>query len=251
MLVLLPRQASTSSTPRPPRPARPARRSRTSAAATSGRSTTATTSSSANAGRHRHHAPDDDARLRRRSHHRPRRPHRLHQRARRRHGDLLDERRRRRRAAPDAPAGPRRRPVLLARRHADRVPRAPARAGARSWTTTRRCCGDGLWRPTSLEIFVMNADGSNLRQVTSLGGASFAPFFTPDGKRIIFASNHHNPQRARLRAVPRSTSTAPASSASRTTRRSTASRCSRPTAQELVFASNRISEAGRHERLHR
>jgi len=53
---------------------------------------------------------------------------------------------------------------------------------------------DGLWRPTSLELFVMNADGSNLRQVTSLGGASFAPFFSPDGTKIIFSSNHHNPK---------------------------------------------------------
>ena len=53
---------------------------------------------------------------------------------------------------------------------------------------------DGLWRPTSLEIFVMDADGSNLRQVTSLGGASFAPYFSPDGKKIIFSSNQHNPR---------------------------------------------------------
>ena len=53
---------------------------------------------------------------------------------------------------------------------------------------------DGVWRPTSLEIFVMNADGSDLRQVTSLRGASFAPFFTPDGTRIVFSSNHHNPR---------------------------------------------------------
>jgi TolB protein len=53
---------------------------------------------------------------------------------------------------------------------------------------------DGLWRPTVLEIFVMNADGSGLRQVTTLGGANFAPYFTPDGTRIIFASNHHNPR---------------------------------------------------------
>ena len=53
---------------------------------------------------------------------------------------------------------------------------------------------DGLWRPTSLEIFVMNADGSNVRQVTSLGGANFAPYFTPDGKRIIFASNRDDPK---------------------------------------------------------
>lgn len=51
-----------------------------------------------------------------------------------------------------------------------------------------------LWRPTTLEIFVMNADGSGLRQVSKLGGANFAPFFHPDGKRIIFASNHHDPK---------------------------------------------------------
>ena len=40
-----------------------------------------------------------------------------------------------------------------------------------------------LWRPTRLEIYVMNRDGSDLRQVTKLGAASFAPFFTPDGGR--------------------------------------------------------------------
>lgn len=51
-----------------------------------------------------------------------------------------------------------------------------------------------LWRPTSLEIFVMDDDGSNLRQVTSLGAASFAPFFSPDDGKIIFSSNAHNPK---------------------------------------------------------
>ena len=30
--------------------------------------------------------------------------------------------------------------------------------------------------------------------MTSLGGANFAPFFTPDGRRIIFSSNHRNPR---------------------------------------------------------
>jgi len=54
--------------------------------------------------------------------------------------------------------------------------------------------GEGLVRPSALEIWVMNADGSDQRQVTSLGGANFAPFFHPDGKRVIFSSNHHNPQ---------------------------------------------------------
>ena len=44
--------------------------------------------------------------------------------------------------------------------------------------------------PTVFEVWVMNADGSNKRQVTKLGVASFAPFFTPDGKRIIFCTNY-------------------------------------------------------------
>jgi TolB protein len=52
----------------------------------------------------------------------------------------------------------------------------------------------GLIRPTVLEIWVMNADGSNKRQVTHLNKASFAPYFFPDGKRIIFASNVADPK---------------------------------------------------------
>jgi len=46
-----------------------------------------------------------------------------------------------------------------------------------------------LIRPTYLEIWLMNTDGSSKRQITDLGAASFAPSFFPDGKRIIFASN--------------------------------------------------------------
>ena len=51
---------------------------------------------------------------------------------------------------------------------------------------------EGLWRPTSTELYVMNADGSHLRQVTDNGAANFAPYWTPDGKRLIFSSNLHN-----------------------------------------------------------
>ncbi len=50
----------------------------------------------------------------------------------------------------------------------------------------------GLVRPTALEIYVMDADGSNIQQVTNFGNASFAPFFHPDGKRIIFSSNKNS-----------------------------------------------------------
>ena len=50
-----------------------------------------------------------------------------------------------------------------------------------------------LIRPTTLEIFVMNADGTGKRQVTRNGAANFAPYFFPDGRRILFASNLHDP----------------------------------------------------------
>ena len=53
---------------------------------------------------------------------------------------------------------------------------------------------EGLWRPTSLELYVMDRDGGNLRQVTTLGGANFAPSWHPDGRRLIFASNAHDPK---------------------------------------------------------
>lgn len=48
----------------------------------------------------------------------------------------------------------------------------------------------GLVMPTNMEVFVANADGSDVRQITNLGKANWAPNFMPDGKRIIFASNH-------------------------------------------------------------
>jgi TolB protein len=56
-----------------------------------------------------------------------------------------------------------------------------------------RLLGQGLIRPGELEIMVMNADGSNQRQVTSVGGANFAPYWHPDGDKVLFSSNHHDP----------------------------------------------------------
>lgn len=49
---------------------------------------------------------------------------------------------------------------------------------------------NNLIEPNNFEIWVMDADGGNKRQVTNLGVASFAPYFLPDGKRIIFATNY-------------------------------------------------------------
>ncbi len=51
-----------------------------------------------------------------------------------------------------------------------------------------------LVRPTKLELYVANADGSDAVQVTSLGAASFAPFFFPGAERIIFSSNYGDPK---------------------------------------------------------
>jgi Tol biopolymer transport system component len=52
----------------------------------------------------------------------------------------------------------------------------------------------GLIRPSRLEIFVMNADGTDKRQVTNLGAAAFAPFFHPSGEKIIFSTNYGDPE---------------------------------------------------------
>ena len=52
----------------------------------------------------------------------------------------------------------------------------------------------GLVKPSKLEIWIANADGSDAQQITWLDAASFAPFFHPSGKRVIFASNHGDPQ---------------------------------------------------------
>jgi Tol biopolymer transport system component len=53
---------------------------------------------------------------------------------------------------------------------------------------------EGLIRPTKLDIWVMKADGSGKRRVTNNGKANFAPFFFPNGKKIIFSSNMDDPR---------------------------------------------------------
>ena len=66
-----------------------------------------------------------------------------------------------------------------------------------------------LIRPTVLEIFVMNADGSNKRQVTNNGKANFGPYFSPRREKNIFRRT--STMRAGVISIStRSTSTAPA-----------------------------------------
>ncbi len=50
----------------------------------------------------------------------------------------------------------------------------------------------GLVAPTNMEIYTMNIDGSDMKQITHLGKANWAPFYHPSGKKIIFSSNHHS-----------------------------------------------------------
>lgn len=48
----------------------------------------------------------------------------------------------------------------------------------------------GLVAPTNMEIYTCNIDGTDLKQITKLGKANWAPFYHPSGKKIIFSSNH-------------------------------------------------------------
>jgi TolB protein len=70
--------------------------------------------------------------------------------------------------------------------------RAGRPADAAAQTEYLELLAQELVRPSDLELYVARADGREVRQVTHLGGANFCPYFTPDGKRLIFSSNHHS-----------------------------------------------------------
>lgn len=48
----------------------------------------------------------------------------------------------------------------------------------------------GLVKPSNMELYVCNVDGSDLKKITDLGQANWAPFFHPSGEKVIFSSNH-------------------------------------------------------------
>jgi TolB protein len=87
------------------------------------------------------------------------------------------------------------------------TPEALADFRGDSWGAT--CSGPGR-----LDIWIMDADGSNKQRVTNNGAANFAPFMHPDGRRIIFSSNIGT-RRAAPSISTSSMSTGPASSGSR------------------------------------
>ena len=59
----------------------------------------------------------------------------------------------------------------------------------------KKLLSKGLVRPSHMEIYTINVNGKQRRQLTHLGKANFAPSFFPDDKRVIFSSNHHDPKR--------------------------------------------------------
>ena len=50
----------------------------------------------------------------------------------------------------------------------------------------------GQVQPTEMELYVCNVDGSDLKKITDLGNANWAPFFHPSGEKVIFSSNHNS-----------------------------------------------------------
>ena len=58
----------------------------------------------------------------------------------------------------------------------------------------QRLLAQGLIRPSTLDVWVMDADGANKVRVTNNGAANFGPYFHPSGDRILFSSNMHDPR---------------------------------------------------------
>ncbi len=52
----------------------------------------------------------------------------------------------------------------------------------------------GLIRPSSLELYIADADGTNVRQITDNGAANFAPYWHPSGDKLVFSSNMGDPR---------------------------------------------------------
>lgn len=58
----------------------------------------------------------------------------------------------------------------------------------------KRLLAQNLVRPSKLELYVANADGTDATQLTYLNAASFGPAWAPGGDRIVFSSNHGDPR---------------------------------------------------------
>ena len=70
--------------------------------------------------------------------------------------------------------------------------RANYPATAETMARYKELLAENLTAPMKMELVVADADGRHSRTITQFGCASFAPTFTPDGKKILFASNKNN-----------------------------------------------------------
>lgn len=68
--------------------------------------------------------------------------------------------------------------------------RASRPADAKEEAEYKSLLAEHLVAPTRMEVYTANTDGSDVKQVTRLGQANWAPVFMPDSRRILFASNH-------------------------------------------------------------
>jgi len=62
------------------------------------------------------------------------------------------------------------------------------------YTEYKELLAKGLVAPNNMELFVCDTNGANMKQITYLGKANWAPFFHPAGNKIIFSSNHASPR---------------------------------------------------------
>jgi hypothetical protein len=110
----------------------------------------------------------------------------------------------------------------------------------------RELLGRHLVRPTKLEIYVANADGTDARQITYLDAASFGPSWFPDGRRILFASNYGDPRGREFNLWAVNTDGTGLEQIT-TAAGFDGFPLFSPDGSTLVFASNRATPPGRHD----
>jgi len=72
---------------------------------------------------------------------------------------------------------------------------------APAWSPDGKTLAAVLTREGNSQIYLMNADGTNLRRLTNSGAIDTEPFFTPDGQSIYFTSDRGgSPQIYRMAA---------------------------------------------------